>query len=243
MEAAAIHGCNQRADCVEFSHGLLAKPLRLEQRGATSGDFVQGTSSVIWPAASRLAVYLCDHPDLIQNKSVLELGAGLGLVGAACAAAGAKPVLVTDCERALPLLHQNQALLAQDSILLDVGRLEWGLAADHERILEGYPQGFDLVVGSDIILSSFDLDKLFESCRALLSRTKDSRLLLAFEFREDWESIGNFIGWAEEAGMEVHHEELGGLAELRADVCGWRRKCGGPLIPGGPAGEESACLP
>ena len=110
----AIHGCNQRAPCVEFMHGLLSKPLRLEQRGATSGDFVQGTSSVIWPAASRLAEYLCDHPELIRDRSVLELGAGLGLVGAACAAAGAQPVLVTDCERALPLLERNQALLAEE---------------------------------------------------------------------------------------------------------------------------------
>ncbi|OLP75861.1 Protein N-lysine methyltransferase METTL21A, partial [Symbiodinium microadriaticum] len=205
----AIHGCNQRAPCVEFMHGLLSKPLRLEQRGATSGDFVQGTSSVIWPAASRLAEYLCDHPELIKDRSVLELGAGLGLVGAACAAAGAKPVLVTDCERALPLLERNQALLAEDSVILNVSRLEWGLAEDHARILEGHPGGFDLLVGSDIILSSFELDKLFESCRALLSRSPDSRLLLAFEFREDWESIGNFIAWAEEVGMEVCHEELG----------------------------------
>eukprot|EP00439_Symbiodinium_sp_Y106_P080128 s616_g18.t2 len=176
----AIHGCNQRAPCVEFMHGLLSKPLRLEQRGATSGDFVQGTSSVIWPAASRLAEYLCDHPELLRDRSVLELGAGLGLVGAACAAAGAKPVLVTDCERALPLLERNQALLAEDSIILKVSRLEWGLAEDHARILEGssyrgHPGGFDLVLGSDIILSSFELDKLFESCRALLARSTDSR--------------------------------------------------------------------
>eukprot|EP00439_Symbiodinium_sp_Y106_P071361 s1972_g12.t2 len=38
-------------------------------------------------------------------------------------------------------------------------------------------------------------------------------LLLAFEFREDWESIGNFIDWAEEVGMEVCHQELGGYPD------------------------------
>lgn len=46
------------------------------------------------------------------GRSLLELGAGVGLVGAACAACGARAVL-TDWEGALPLLRRNAELLAQ----------------------------------------------------------------------------------------------------------------------------------
>ncbi|CAK9086964.1 unnamed protein product [Durusdinium trenchii] len=183
--AKEIHGCDQRAPLIEFHHASFQRPLRLEQRGATSESFVQGTSSVLWPAATKLATYLCDGDDGRPGApggrpwaalSVLEVGAGLGLVGAACAALGAKVVL-TDCGVAVPLLKRNQELLAADSVNVEVCQL--------------------------------DLDKLFSSCYALLARSPEARLVLAFEFREDWEGISNFIGWAEEAQMEVQHQELG----------------------------------
>ena len=33
---------------------------------------------ILWPAAEALSIYLNEHPALIKNKSVLELGCGLG---------------------------------------------------------------------------------------------------------------------------------------------------------------------
>ncbi|CAK9111106.1 Protein N-lysine methyltransferase METTL21A (Fragment), partial [Durusdinium trenchii] len=201
-----IHGCDQRAPLIEFHHASFQRPLRLEQRGATSESFVQGTSSVLWPAATKLATYLCDGDDGRPGApggrpwaalSVLEVGAGLGLVGAlvarkhgaACAALGAKVVL-TDCGVA--------ELLAADSVNVEVCQLDWGSKSDESAILKEHGQ-FELI----------DLDKLFSSCYALLARSPEARLVLAFEFREDWEGISNFIGWAEEAQMEVQHQELG----------------------------------
>ena len=57
-----------------------------------------------------------------------------------------------------------------------------------------------------------DLDKLlFSSCYALLARSAEARLILAFEFREDWQAISDFIGWAEAANMEVPRG--GGMTE------------------------------
>lgn len=53
-----------------------------------------------------------------------------------------------------------------------------------------------------------DLDKLFSSCCALLARSSEARLVLAFEFREDWQAISDFIGWAEAAKMEVGNFSL-----------------------------------
>jgi predicted nicotinamide N-methyase len=33
----------------------------------------------VWPSARALAAFILDHPEIIKNKKVLELGAGLGL--------------------------------------------------------------------------------------------------------------------------------------------------------------------
>ncbi|RYF84666.1 MAG: methyltransferase domain-containing protein [Chitinophagaceae bacterium] len=49
----------------------------------------------VWPSAQALALFLLDHPELIQNKKVLELGAGLGLPSLV-AAQTATSVLCTD---------------------------------------------------------------------------------------------------------------------------------------------------
>ena len=76
--------------------------------GATSEHFVSGTSSVLWPAASKLVEVLGAKPfGAWSGRRVLELGAGVGLVGAACAALGAS-VVVTDCQVAMLLLRRNQ---------------------------------------------------------------------------------------------------------------------------------------
>eukprot|EP00435_Cladocopium_sp_Y103_P026616 s2909_g6.t1 len=224
--------------------------------GATSSDFVQGTSSVLWPAATRLAEHFCGAAvapggGAWTTRRALEVGAGLGLTGAALAALGVKPMVLTDCEVAMPLLKRNQEslggkkiekkeetwgkngdrwdlgygsaanvmksggvtadvvqgrraifvgtwplvplgyqeLLAESSVELQVCRLDWGCKVDEEAL--------------------GDLDKLFSSCYALLARSVEARLILAFEFREDWQAISDFIGWAEAANMEVQHEELG----------------------------------
>ena len=75
--------------------------------------------AVLWPASSSIASYLLwsDHPaELLHNKTILELGTGLGLVALAAAMGGAAHVLATDYEQIpLQLLeyaaqHLNPAL-------------------------------------------------------------------------------------------------------------------------------------
>lgn len=73
---------------------------------------MQGTSSVLWPAATRLAEHFCGAGRAPGGGAWttlrgLEVGAGLGLTGAALAALGVAMVL-TDCEVAMPLLRRNQ---------------------------------------------------------------------------------------------------------------------------------------
>jgi len=211
-DASRIHNFDQRAPVVKFTHPALAKELELEQRGATSSGFVPGTSSVAWPVATRMARHLCEHSEKLRfrGRSAVELGAGLGIIGAVAAGLGAAPVVLTDCEGAMPLLERNKSKLSEDGVAVEVAQLEWGNAEQSTSILEQTDQkdGFDLVVGSDIVIAGFDTDKLCTSILALLSRKPDAMVLLGYEFREEWETIGTLIGWLEQAGLHCSHIPL-----------------------------------
>lgn len=69
---------------------------------------VDGTYRRLWPLASVFARYLAAHPHLFAGKTVLELGAGAGAVGLACAALGAAFVALTDVPEALSLVEVNR---------------------------------------------------------------------------------------------------------------------------------------
>lgn len=207
VETKRIHNCDQRAPVIELAHISLPRPLRLEQRGATSEGFMPGTSSVAWPVALRFAKHLCDRPALVRGLEVVELGAGIGLVGASAAAVGARRTVITDCDEAMPLLERNRVRLAEDGVNVEVARVNWGDAEDHRGAHSG--PGFDVVLASDVVVPGFDTDKLLASCVALLKRTPEARVFLSYEFRDEWQSIGNFLQWAGEAGLEVSHQTLG----------------------------------
>lgn len=210
--ANRIHNCDQRSAEVKFTHPALPVPLRLEQRGAKSVGFVSGTSSVMWPVAYNTSRWLCERPELVRGRTVVELGAGLGLVGATAAGLGAASVVLTDCDNALPLLERNRDLLAKDGVSanVSVACMSWGETADEAALLgrEDIQEGFDVIVCSDVLIGGFDTSKLCSTGLALLSRRPDACWLMGFEFRDDWETVGNFIASVEDAGLICTHVKL-----------------------------------
>lgn len=51
-----------------------------------------------WAGGQALSRYILDNPDIVRGKSVLDFGAGSGLIGIAAAKAGAKNVLSADID-------------------------------------------------------------------------------------------------------------------------------------------------
>ena len=83
-----VHNVDQRSRLVRFVHDAVGV-LECEQRGSGSEGFVPGTSSVIWPVSMLLCRRLCEQPELVRGKAVVELGAGrdthaLTLAAAVC---------------------------------------------------------------------------------------------------------------------------------------------------------------
>uniref|UniRef100_A0A7S3BA56 Calmodulin-lysine N-methyltransferase n=1 Tax=Haptolina ericina TaxID=156174 RepID=A0A7S3BA56_9EUKA len=92
--------------------------------------------------------------------TVVELGSGTGLCGMACAALGAKRVLLTDLAEALPLLQRN-ASASQWTSQLEVHTLKWG---------ETLPSGcepFGLVVACDCLYRPEDYPAFAATVAAL----------------------------------------------------------------------------
>lgn len=82
----------------------------------------------LWPAALAMGDYIYQHPELVQNKNVLELAAGLGLP-AFVAARYAQRVCCSDyLEEAVVTMTRSAAYLQLSNVTCQV--LDWNLLPD-----------------------------------------------------------------------------------------------------------------
>ncbi|CAE7731372.1 EFM7 [Symbiodinium sp. KB8] len=106
----------------------------------------------LWPVASTLARLLANavldgevqgHPiPSVKAKSILEIGAGVGLPSLVCRALGAAQVTITDAElRLVDALQEHHG--HHPELRFEV--LDWKLDAGEER--------YDLILASDILLA------------------------------------------------------------------------------------------
>ena len=141
-----------------------------------------GTNRRLWPAACVLSTYLSRHPEVVQGKRVIELGAGSGAVGLACAALGASHVVLTDCSDALPLIHDNVSRNAPHlSADVQVRPCLWG---DESHVAALIEDGvYDVVIACEVVYkqNASVLEALVETQRRLLGPRGVA--LLAYEYR------------------------------------------------------------
>ena len=99
---------------------------------------------ILWPAAEGLSQFLNLHPELVRNKTVLELGCGLGYPALVASALGGK-VLATDFHPDVEAYFQRNC--RHSNLTCDYLRLNW--REDKTEIGK-----FDLVMGSDVLYES-----------------------------------------------------------------------------------------
>ncbi|XP_049919338.1 protein N-lysine methyltransferase METTL21A [Epinephelus moara] len=136
-----------------------------------------GVAAVVWDAAVVMCMYLEMGKVTLKGKAAIELGAGTGLVGIVAALLGAK-VTITDRAPALDFLSANvKANLPPDSQgSVVVSELTWGVGLDR------YPaEGFDLVLGADIVYLENTFVSLLQTLEHLCSDT--TVVLLACKIR------------------------------------------------------------
>jgi predicted nicotinamide N-methyase len=96
---------------------------------------------ILWPAAEALSIYLNDHPKLIKNKTILELGCGLGYPALVATHLEAR-VLATDYHPDVEEYFLRNC--RHSSVKCDYLRLNW--REDKQDIGQ-----FDIVMGSDVL--------------------------------------------------------------------------------------------
>jgi nicotinamide N-methyltransferase len=156
---------------------------------------------------------LCEHPELVRGKSCIELGAGIGIVGMVAAALGAERVVVTDMPEALPILERNAGATRSKlsacnrNCSVSAAPLPWGDASGIDAVGRGE---FDVVLAADVLIAGWahTHGALAETMLALLRPGRDSQVLIGYEYREEWETIGDFQDRVEALGFAVASEQL-----------------------------------
>ncbi|CUS10097.1 unnamed protein product [Tuber aestivum] len=181
-----------------FSGRSIGQPITLfESRALISGSGTTGLRT--WEAALALAEYLIlshlgrfySFPGaavvagerLVEEAgSVLELGAGTGLVGIVAARLGAGRVVVTDGDEVV--CDDLKAGLERNGVadVVGVRRLVWGEEKEGEGN-EG--ERFDLVVGADVTYDTTAIAHLVAELVRLLNRNPSAKAVISATIRNE----------------------------------------------------------
>ena len=150
----------------------------------------------VWDSAACLAAYVKANPEDVAKRRVVELGSGLGVVGAVAALSGARSVEFVDREP--EALHCAMATAQLNGCTGVTARL--ATFGDDD----GQAATFDVVLASDILYDARDMEDLAEACKRLAPRA-----LIADPVKGRAEGARDaFIAAAKAAGGRVLERDL-----------------------------------
>lgn len=94
----------------------------------------------LWPSAMGLATHLAKYPSLVTDKTVIEIGGGLGLPALVAASSGADVTSTDYLKDAVDFARKNAAINGIGNIHFKT--FDWREADGHER--------FDVLLASDV---------------------------------------------------------------------------------------------
>ncbi|XP_062875006.1 methyltransferase-like protein 23 isoform X2 [Trichomycterus rosablanca] len=137
----------------------------------------------VWPAAVVLAQYVWTAQETLQNKSILELGAGASLPGIVAAKCGAHVILSDSAE--LPQCLKNSKRSCELNHLPDVPvlPLTWGeISPELTALLP-----VDIILGSDVFYEPEDFEDVLVTVSFLLRRNPSGQFWTTYQERStDW---------------------------------------------------------
>lgn len=174
-------------------------------------------ADAIW----RSSLYLADHLPDARNRAVLELGAGSGLPGLICAAEGhPSKVLLSDYPD--PNIMQALQRSVDRNGLADYVQVvghAWGDEASLKTLLRPpHQDGFDLIIGADILWMSDQHEGLCQTLAGALKPNGRSEVHLVAGFHTGRWPIANFLKEARAHGFKL---ESAGEVSLADDQM-WR---------------------
>jgi len=173
-----------------------ARPLEDPGGSRNAGQIADLTGFRVWESGPRLISYIDRHRStLIQNRTVLELGAGMGAVGLAAAALYAKHVVLSDADSVATLagehgweergrlatLADNAKLNGERAAAVSVEALSWGDPVHLCDLSARWPDGFETILASDCLYSPRNYDALEATILSLAAA--DAVVVLSYPVR------------------------------------------------------------
>lgn len=199
----------------------------------------------LWNGSRVVAQHFEEHPELVRDRTVLELGAGAGLPSLVAACLGGRRVVVTDFPD--PDLVQNM----WKNIYACPSLNESGESPEGRIIADGYVWGadpskllshlspsqdekFDVLILADLLFRHAEHGKLVDSIEMCMKVSEESQALVVFTSYRPWLQHKDlkFFDLARERGFEVEKvlvkmmdkplfENDTGDEEVRKTVTGW----------------------
>ncbi|XP_077131838.1 protein N-lysine methyltransferase METTL21A [Ranitomeya variabilis] len=142
-----------------------------------------GVAAVVWDAAVVLCMYIEAGGINLHGRSVIELGAGTGLVGIVAALLGAD-VTLTDRDLAIEFLksnvHDNLPKALEHKV--SVKPLTWGTGLEHFS-------HFDVILGADIVY----LEETFQDLLKTIIHLSSAHTVILLSCRLRYQRDHNFL--------------------------------------------------
>jgi predicted nicotinamide N-methyase len=114
----------------------------------------------LWPSAIGLSEFILEHRDIVNGKSVLEIGCGLGLPGIVAARCGGIVTMTDYLQPALNFAEYNWQL--NFSTKPDLQLLDW---RNTESMIP-----YDVVIASDIAYEKKSFESVIKSLNSLIKK-------------------------------------------------------------------------
>eukprot|EP00980_Cylindrotheca_fusiformis_P021060 scaffold8070_cov117-Cylindrotheca_fusiformis.AAC.8 len=146
-------------------------------------DYTQSTGMAVWLGSEVIAHHLVQNVHMVRNKSVLELGAGLGLAGIVAHRLKASTVVLTDGDTAVlngylkfnASLNKSPDSCSNSSGTLESAQLIWGNQghdpdSDNNPLVQFRNQYglFDVIIATDCTYMPQSLVPFWQTIDALL---------------------------------------------------------------------------
>eukprot|EP00941_MAST-03F_sp_MAST-3F-sp1_P002291 g2291.t1 len=141
------------------------------------------TGRIVWDGSVVLAKYLENNRELIENKKVIEVGAGTGLSGIAAAALQSKSVTLTDLPYCIPNIQRN--VDDSEKVWAKIGLQKAGklFVAPLDWLSPGKLEKFDVIIGADIVWLSDLVAPLVSVLEKLTNVNPEATVLLSHQTR------------------------------------------------------------
>ncbi|CAO1423355.1 unnamed protein product [Diamesa hyperborea] len=194
-----------------------------------SSSFIRdGTTGLsLWPASLTLAEYLVKNKDLFNDKSILELGSGIGLTGIVLLKACKTPkIYLSDCHESVleklvenidanllghncetiecSTLHVRQRLKVDESRELGVLNLTWENIEESKGWLEKHCIP-DIILASDVVYDDSIFDSLIHCLKNLFELSTSLIFYLAQSIRSQ-ETFNTFCKLLEKNNFQMEEE-------------------------------------